>query len=129
MGINSQYGNLEIEISMTTAKLLMRLKSNRKKHKKEFEYAIKQWQKELARVLKKVQAGKCFKFPEELSDLESECPKSHVEEYDQAIDMFSLCVTKVVKLDSDSFNTFCRDEWGWKSYTVENRFYRKIALN
>lgn len=67
-------------------------------------------------------------FPDELQQLQSDCPVSHVNEYDQAIGMFSMCVNEEIKLDSDAFNTFCRDEWGWKTSLANNRFYRSIGV-
>ena len=128
MGMKSKYGNIDIHVTVKTDELLERLKSNREKHLQEYERAINAWQDELKHVLASINAKQCFYFPQSLENLQQDCPQSHVDEYDQAIDMFTMCVKDEVTLDSESFNTFCRDDWGWKSYVSKNRFYRKSTL-
>lgn len=128
MAMRNKHGEIEIEVTVKTSELLDRLKENREHHSKEFEAAISSWQEEFQKVLDGIIASEWRGYPNVLEDLRIECPESHVDEYDQAIDMFTMCTKEEVTLDSESFNTFCRDEWGWKSYVSSNRFYRRTAL-
>lgn len=128
MAMTSSHGQIDIQVTVKTTALLERLKSNRTKHQRDYEQAILAWQKELASALSAVSPEDCVQFPQSLEALKRDCPKSHVDQYDQAIDMFTMCTKDEVTLDSDSFNTFCRDDWGWKTYTSTNRFYRAVGL-
>lgn len=123
MGMSSRHGGIEIHVTVKKEELLDRLKTNREQHAKDYENAIQAWQAELKQVLASIDANKRFHFPQELESLRDDCPESHVSEYDRAIDMFTMSTKEEVTLDSDSFNTFCRDAWGWKSYVSQNRFY------
>ncbi|MEK6233762.1 MAG: hypothetical protein N2C14_03535 [Planctomycetales bacterium] len=128
MAMHGRHGSIDIEVTVKREDLLERLRANREKHEVEFEQAISAWQAELARVLESTNSGACLEFPHSLDQLREDCPVSHLLEYDQAIDMFTMCVREQVKLDSDAFNTFCRDEWGWKSSVSRNRFYRSVEV-
>ena len=128
MALRGKHGEIEIEIKVSREELLERLKENREKHLKAYEKAIKCWQKELQSVLKTINTSDCVDFPYELEALRGDCPDEYLNEYDRAIDMFSMCVKKTITIDSESFNTFCRDEWGWKTYTVTNKYYRQTRV-
>lgn len=124
MGRRSSYDEISIEVSVRRDELLDRLKKNREKHDVEYHAAMKLWQQCLSETLQSIDSSACFQFPTALSRLNSECPVSHVEEYDRAIDIFSMGINDEIKLDSSAFNQFCRDEWDWKQSTATNRFYR-----
>ena len=126
MAMTSRYGNIEIEVTVTRKELLERLKANRNKHAQEFDAAIAEWQKDLKSALSEIEPDKHTKWPEILERLEYARPESHVHEYDQAIDMFEMSVNDTIKLDSNSFNTFCRDEWGWKEDSSSNHYFQKV---
>jgi len=128
MHMRSRHGSIDIEVTVKRSELLSRLEENRAKHAAEFQQAIAAWQQELDASLKEISPGNEFEFPAALDRLREDCPVSHVDEYEQAIDMFSMCVNDEIKLDSDAFNTFCRDEWGWKTSLSNNRFYRSVAI-
>ncbi|MEM7015472.1 MAG: hypothetical protein AAF585_28770 [Verrucomicrobiota bacterium] len=126
--MRNKHGEIDIEVTVKTTELLERLKENREKHSTEYEAAIELWQQEFQKVLEEVKPSELRFFPKILEDLNHTCPESHIDEYDQAIDMFTMCTKEEVTLDSEAFNTFCRDEWGWKNYVSTNRFYRRAAL-
>ncbi|WP_372369320.1 hypothetical protein [Candidatus Uabimicrobium sp. HlEnr_7] len=129
MAMYGKYNDeIDVEITVKRTDLIERLQSNCKKHKKEFDEAISFWQKELATTVSKIKAEECFSYPAELTELWEECPISYEKEYERVIDMFNMCVKNEIKLDSQSFNTFCRDEWEWKSKILKNKFYKKITV-
>lgn len=126
--MHSRYNDdIEIEITVTRSELLQRLKANRTKHHEEFQAAITAWQKDLQLELNQLDASQFKKWPKTLNKLELLCPESHVHEYDQAIDMFEMSVNDTIKLDSKSFNTFCRDEWGWKNDSSTNHYFKIVT--
>lgn len=126
--MSSRHGEIDITVTVEKAELLARLKANREKHSKEYDGAIRAWQEALKVAIADVDVSTCFSAPEALETLLEECPESHIQEYEQAIDMFTMCTTSEIKLDSESFNTFCRDDWGWKEYASTNRFYTRARL-
>lgn len=128
MHMRSRHGSIDIEVTVKREELLERLRENREKHEQEFNQAISQWQNELQSSIESIKPNAEFEFPQSLEQLRDDCPVSHVNDYDQAIDMFGMCVTEEIKLDSDAFNTFCRDEWGWKDSLATNRFYRSVVV-
>ena len=128
MHMRSRHGSIDIEVTVKREELLERLQENREKHEQEFNQAISQWQNELQSSIESIKPNAEFEFPQSLEQLRDDCPVSHVNDYDQAIDMFGMCVTEEIKLDSDAFNTFCRDEWGWKDSLATNRFYRSVVV-
>ena len=128
MHMRSRHGSIDIEVTVKREELLERLRENREKHEQEFDQAISQWQNELQSSIESIKPNAEFEFPQSLEQLRDDCPVSHVNDYDQAIDMFGMCVTEEIKLDSDAFNTFCRDEWGWKDSLATNRFYRSVVV-
>ena len=128
MHMRSRHGSIDIEVTVKREELLERLRENREKHEQEFNQAISQWQNELQSSIESIKPNAEFEFPQSLEQLRDDCPVSHVNHYDQAIDMFGMCVTEEIKLDSDAFNTFCRDEWGWKDSLATNRFYRSVVV-
>ena len=128
MHMRSRHGSIDIEVTVKRDELLERLRENREKHEREFNQAISQWQDELRSTIDAIKPDQELAFPHGLEQLREDCPVSHVNDYDQAIDMFGMCVTEEIKLDSDAFNTFCRDEWGWKDSLANNRFYRSVGV-
>jgi len=120
MAMTSNHGgDIDIHVTVKTSELLERLKANREKHSQEFEAAIVVWQEELKAAINALDPSECRSYPRVLHDLGKDCPESHVDEYDQAIDMFTMCTKDEIKLDSEAFNTFCRDDWGWKLCLTE----------
>ena len=126
MAMSSRYNEIEIEVTVSRKELLERLKANRIKHEAEFAAAIAAWQKDLQKALQEIDASEHFRQPKSLEQLRDDCPRTHVHQYDQAIDMFEMCVNETIKLDSDSFNTFCRDEWGWKHSACSNPYFQLV---
>lgn len=119
---------IHIEITVKKEDLMQRLRENREKHEKLYQEALRQWQGDLAKTLGSVKASECIYWPEELSELKSSRPVSHLDEYDRSIDMFEMCVKDEIKINSGLFRKLCRDEWDWKSSVLSNRYYA-LALS
>lgn len=125
MTMHGYRGEISIEVTVERAALLERLRGNREAHQARFEAAIAAWQAEMAAALAAIDTSACTAFPASLAALEAECPTSHVDAYDQAIDMFEMCTNETIKLDSEAFATFCRDAWDWKQSVSVNRYYQR----
>ena len=126
MGFKHQYGRINIEVTVKRTELLERLKTNREKHRREFNEAITIWQKDLEATTQKLNFEKLQRFPQELETLKQNCPVSFLNEYDDIIDMFEMAVKDEILLDSEAFRNFCRDEWDWKSDIANNKYYQQI---
>ena len=114
---------LHIDITVKKDKLMERLKENREQHRKVYKEALRGWQKDLVKALEEIDATTCQYWPDSLSELKRTRPVSHLDEYDRAIDMFQMCITEEIKLNSGIFRKLCRDEWDWKSSVLKNRYY------
>lgn len=125
MAMTRQYGRVNIEVTVKKTELIERLKRNREKHAREFKQAIGLWQQDLDAVIKNLDISKQQRFPQELSRLQSNCPVSYLDEYDDIIDMFEMAVKEEILLDSEAFRNFCRDEWDWKSDIARNKYYQQ----
>ena len=126
--ISNWRNEIEIEITVEREELLKRLKANREKHADEFALAIKAWQDDLSETTRGINSEDHFSFPDVLEELQNNCPESHLDIYDKAIDMFSMSVNDTIKLDSETFNKLCRDEWDWKQDTRRNKYYIRIGI-
>lgn len=118
------YSDVEIEVTIDREELLERLKSNRKKHIREYSRALEIWREEFQKVVSELAVSELDSFPTSLAKLKSDCPRTHELDYDRAIDMFTMCTKNEITFDQDSFNQYCRDEWGWRSETNSNRYFR-----
>ena len=126
MGLRRSNGRTSIEVTVKRTDLIKRLKRNRTKHQQEYEQAITLWQEDLAKTIASTDAAKIRQYPENLSELEENCPVSFLDEYDDIIDMFEMGVNDEILLDSEAFRNFCRDEWDWKSDIAGNKYYKTI---
>lgn len=126
MGLRRSNGRTSIEVTVKRTDLIERLKRNRKKHQKEYGEAIALWQEDLAKIVAGMDASKLRHFPDDLSEMETNCPVSFLDEYDDIIDMFEMGINREILLDSEAFRNFCRDEWDWKSDIAGNKYYKAI---
>lgn len=119
----SSHSEVHIEITVKSSELLGRLKKNKEKHKTVYDLALKKWQEELEKTLLGFDPGACQYWPEDLTRLEKSRPVSHLDEYDRAIDMFTMCIKEEIKINAGLFRKLCRDEWDWKSSVLSNKYY------
>ena len=123
------FGDNEMKVTVKKDELLKRLKDNRRNHIKVYKESLKLWQKDLAKATKEIKASDYVGFPRILTEIERDCPTTHEAEYDRVIDMFSMSMKDEIELSGDMFNTYCRDEWGWKSSVMSNKYYSMSVSN
>jgi hypothetical protein len=92
------------------------LQKNRKQHAKDYKETLAEWKKAVDFALKK--ARKELRETgntnlQELLNLQE--PRSHVSDYDNAIDMLNWEQDDKVELDSREFQNFVQDEWSWRA--------------
>ena len=126
MAFRREYGRIKVEVTVKRTELIERLKTNRDKHRDEYEKALALWRKDFADIIKGLNTKKLTEYPEELEELDENCPESYLDAYDDIIEMFGMAVKEKILLDSDAFRNFCRDEWDWKSDVYGNKYYRKV---
>jgi len=112
-----------IEVTVKKDELLERLTKNREKHITEYKRALTLWIKDFKEALDKVVPEKCNDIPKGILELHQDRPISYVEEYDRAIDMFTMCIKNEIKFNTGCFQKLCRDEWDWKRKTTDNKYY------
>ncbi len=120
-----RYDEISLDITVKKTELLVILKKNREQHKIDYDRAIQLWRKDFERVVSELQIQGCEDFPESLEDIRDSCPVSYVTQYDDVIEMFEMGVNEQILLTTDTYRTFCKDEWSWKSSTYGNRYYKK----
>lgn len=108
--------------------LIKRLKSNLVKHEKDYEKAMKGWQRKVASVAAKLAAAakkgtlKDAKMVRELNGLQK--PNDMRDHYKKTISMISHSVEAVIHLDEFDFTHFMQDDWDWKAdWTTSNVRY------
>lgn len=104
----------EQKVTVQRTNLLSILRTNRAKHALDYSSALDAWKdaltKETADLAKRTAKGD-FKNIR----IESEKPSHHLNNYDEVIEMLELSVDDNITLDKDSFRSFIKDEWHWKS--------------
>jgi hypothetical protein len=126
MGFRSEHGRINVEVTVKRTELIERLTISRQKHEEEFQQAIALWRQDLAEAIKNIDIENINYYPQELEELESECPDSYTQTYDDIIEMFNMAIKDEIILDSKAFRNFCKDEWDWKSDVSSNKYYRKV---
>jgi hypothetical protein len=90
------------------------MQTNRKQHSKDYEQTLKEWRVAVEFALKKARKELKETGNTELQELLNlNKPKSHVSDYDNAIDMLNWEQNDQVELDSREFQNFVQDEWSW----------------
>ena len=122
------YGENDMIVTVNIKELLNRLKENRTSHSNNYEKSLTLWKTDLNETIQSLaNCGVSIeKFPIELTEIRDSKPLSYVKQYDQVIDMFEMSVSQTVELTQSMFNTYCRDEWSWKSSTTSNKYYSSI---
>lgn len=113
-------------VNVKRSELLEILKKNRDQHKLDYKEAVDGYRgakiKALEDALEKV---KTEDKPEKTSlKVSLNRPINYISEYTQIIDMLEMSVDEVIKLDSDSFQAYIKDNWSWKrSFMLSNSSY------
>ena len=110
-------------IFIDKAKLLVKLKENRERHREKFLKAQEGYRAEvieqLDKALKDTREGRkiCTHF-------RLEAPQDQTPDYDRAIEMLDWSLDDKIELTSDDFRQYVRDEWHWKrDWGVSNAMY------
>lgn len=104
----------EQKVTVNRLNLLDILRANRIIHSDEYDTALKAWQEALTAetaALAKLTAG--GKFDD--IKIESRKPSNSLDQYDEVIELLEMSVEENIVLDRDSFRTYVKDEWHWKS--------------
>jgi len=111
--------SIDLDVRMSVVDLLEKVKTQRDKHEKAYEEAIKGWRSKLKVVAQKMadNADKINKFPQAMDAL-SDKPRHYLETFDEAIDMLSMTKDTEVKLNSNQFNQLVRGKWHWATAFV-----------
>lgn len=100
------------DFTVDKAKLITKLKKNRKKHLGIYEEAVRVYRKrmiaELEQSLRDAKNGGAIRRSVSLP-----LPENHTEDFDAAIDMLEWNVADQVELTERVFRQLVRNEWGW----------------
>lgn len=111
------------EVRVPKTKLLAKLKENRTQHREMFEKALEGYRELIIEVLeKKLSDAKAGKKVDTYINLPM--PTDQTKDYDRAIAMIEMDVSKVVTLDATEFSNYVMDDWSWKQqFTLSNSAY------
>lgn len=105
--------------------LLTKLQENRRKHEKEYRDAYRGWLQTTyeqadgwANQLEVELDGNEI-TPMQLERFDAP-PANYLSEYDRAIEMAEASIDMTFELDTNEFDQYIRDEWGWKQVHLSN---------
>lgn len=111
------------EIKVKKSDLLIKLKENKKNHRKMFEAALEGYRQtaieELEKRLDDAKKGKRIDIYVRLHE-----PVDQTNDYDRAIAMLEMDINDTVELDANEFSQYVLDDWSWKQqFTASNSAY------
>lgn len=100
-------------------RLLNILHSNREKHVKDYNAAMKIFKEDYLEKIDEIRdkADKEEIFP---THINVDKPVSYMTEYDRVIKMLELSDEERIKLDEATFDMFVNDNWDWKGHFLSN---------
>lgn len=103
-------------------KVLETLKENRESHLQEYNDAITGWREQIQQMVDSLNGDTEGLSDDELQsrvlEIKDEVydrPQSHVDQYDQYIEMLETSLDDELELTQEQFAKFMRDDWSWKS--------------
>jgi DNA-binding FadR family transcriptional regulator len=101
------------EVNIAKEKLRERVQANRDNHRSVYESAmdgyrhaaIAWFDAEMDRAVNGAGFDTYFQMPR---------PEDHTEDYDRVLDMIEMSEDETIKLTSQEFAQYVRDDWGWK---------------
>jgi len=113
----------ELTVDIPRETLVDKLRRNREKHKQDYQTALEGFRQsvieDLEAKLEKARDGKDVE-----RNMPNIKPESHLEEYDEAIEMYTMTVEQIIKLPQSDFRQLVRDNWSWKqSWSTSNTGY------
>lgn len=127
------YSDLTIEVAVDV--LLKKLRTNREKHLKAYETAKEGYYRLLAvelaakrDVLEGIKLKPSLRKYASLSGIVNQKPTNYLAYYDQAIEMLEFALDETIRLNSDQYQQYVKDEWNWKpNFTTSNVAYAAAA--
>lgn len=113
-------------VNVKRVELLNILKKNREQHKLDYKEAVEGYRGAKIKILEEaLDKVKKEEKPEKTSlSVSLNKPVNYVSDYTQIIDMLEMSVDEIIKLDSDSFQAYIKDNWSWKrSFMLSNSSY------
>ncbi len=101
-------------IKVKTTVLLDKIKENRKNHQTELNDALVGF-KTYAENLLKAELKRVKKFKEP-KDIRFTKPQSHLEDYDQIIEMLVMSVDEEIEVTASQFRKYVMDKWDWTDH-------------
>lgn len=125
------------DVEVDRLSLLERVQANREKHLSDYKEAFSVYIQAAKEALEKRKHAILKAIKEKIQELDSldvdrdpavsgslstelcyfrdlNPPVSHVDDYDQVIEMLKMEVNKTIKLPQDQFVCYCMDKWSWK---------------
>ena len=105
------------KVKINKAKLLKKVKDNRKQHRDLFLKAQEGFRadviEELDRALERARNGEVKRFVSILPE-----PQDHTKDYDRVITMLEMSVDTNIELDEEAFKAYVMDDWVWKGQAL-----------
>ena len=101
------------EVRVNKEDLLTRMRANRADHRTEFEEAMEGYKRKAIQLLEEHIDRIKDNAPERVI-VNLPYPVDHTEDYDIAIDQLEWSEDDEIELTQNEFNTYVRDQWGWK---------------
>lgn len=58
-----------------------------------------------------------------------QAPVSHIQEYNDAIELFEMSVSENIEIDIDTFKAYFKNEWSWsRSFETANTLYKSAKM-
>lgn len=114
-------------VTITKDNLFKSLRENREKHHAIFLEALEGYQKRVIEMLEEQlrYARERKRFVPSVSIRQ---PVDHTDDYDRMVAMLELSEDEEFELDENEFNSYVRDDWGWKQdFLVTNTAYSQSA--
>lgn len=116
------------EVKVKTSELLKKLHLNRAAHIGELKIAQREYRKdviaELDRMLEEARKGHTIR-----RSLTLPIPQDHTADYDRAILMLEMSVSKTMVIQAHEFDQYVMDNWEWKAaVSASNTFYASKAF-
>ena len=124
------------EVTVERLNLIEILKKNREVHATEYKEAVVGFHVEALRAaeqhLANIKAFELFedKFIKETAYhyIRITPPQDHTKEYNDVIEMLEMSVDENIRLDSQAFRAYVKDEWTWSAQTkMLNSSYAELA--
>jgi hypothetical protein len=117
----------ELTVDIPREALVAKLQENRTKHEADYQTALEGFRESVIEDLQeKLELAQDGKDVERY--IKHVKPESHLEEYDEAIEMYSMTVQQIITLPQSDFRQLVRDNWNWKqTWTASNTGYMNKA--